>query len=535
MKLLWTRFTGIRPKTDDRLLPDGNAQVATNVRTERGGLRAMEGPRQIMQLAKGNVQTIYRFGQSISSETQWWFHWSADVDVVKGPIENDTNERTYFTGDGPPKFTMASLGTSGNNLPSASRVLGVDPPKMAPLADAYGDLPTDETGEVVEGLGTERRVYVYTFVTDLGEESQPSEPVMVEIVAGQDVRLHGLLTTSDNGAILSTKRIYRAQRGTYLFVAEIPISATSHIDNLPSDALGEVCPSLNWDPPSPTMRGLTGGPNGMMAAFDGYTVRFSEPFRPHAWPMAYQQTVSYPVVGIGQYGQSFVVLTTGLPYIMQGVDPANIAVAAAKFYQPCLSKRSIVSLGGDVIWASPDGLVSLGQGGEQILTRDLFTQAQWMALKPETMLGAWHEGWYVGSYDPGGGRRSFMFRPETQEWIDLPSLAITAMYRDTVGDALYVCINNRIHKFRGGAKMPFVWKSQEVVTPLTDFVAARVTGSYPVTFRLYKDYQLKFTKVVTEDEPFKLPASLSRLWEVEVESTEGEVLGLALSTSETDI
>lgn len=536
-KLSWTQFTGIRPKVDDRLLPDGNAQIAENVVTERGGLRAMHGTRQIMQLAKTSVQTIYRFGQALKSETQYWFHWSQDVDVVKGPIENDTNERTYWTGEGAPRFTMTSLGTAGTNLPSGSRPLGVSPPSMAPLADAYGALPTDpDTGELIQGVGSERRVYIYTFVTDLGEESQPSVPTMVEIVVGQDVRLHGLLTSTSNGATLSTKRIYRAQRGTYLFVAEIPSSATQYIDNVPSDALGEACPSLEWDEPPAGLRGLTGGPNGMMAGFEGYTVRFCEPFRPHAWPMAYQQTVGYPVVGIGQYGQAFVVLTTGLPYVMSGVHPANIAVSSAKFYQPCLSKRSIVSIGGDVVWASPDGLVSLGQSGEHILTKDLFTSDQWLERKPETMVGAWHEGWYIGGYDLGGanGKRAFMFRPENREWVDLPNIAIQAMYRDTVGDALYLCIGNRIHKFRDGALMPFTWKSQEIVTPLTDYVAARVTGTYPVTFRLYKDQQLRMTKNVTSDEPFKLPPGLARTWEVEV-AGEGEVLGIAIANSETEI
>lgn len=537
MKLQWTQFTGIRPKVDDRLLPDGNAQVAENIITERGGVRAMKGLRQIMTLSKTNVQTIYRFGQALKSETQYWFHWNQDVDVVKGPIENDTNERTYWTGEGAPRYTTTSLGTSGSNLPSGSRVLGVPPPNSAPLADAYGALPTDpDTGETIEGLGSERRVYVYTFVTDMSEESQPSAPVMVEIVVGQGVRLHGMLTTASNGAIITSKRIYRAQRGSYLFVAEIPASSTQYIDNVPSDALGEICPSIEWDAPPSTLRGLTGGPNGVLAGFDGYTVRFCEPYRPHAWPMAYQQTVGYPVVGIGQYGQSFVVLTTGLPYIMHGVHPSNIAVATARFYQPCLSKRSIVSIGGDVIWASPDGLVSLGESGERILTQELFTADQWMELRPETMVGAWHEGWYIGGYNLGGtnGRRAFMFRPSTQEWVDLPGLQIQAMYRDTVSDALYICSNNRIYKFRDGALLNFTWKSQEVVTPLTDFAAGRVTGTYPVTFKLYKDRQLRLTKVVNEDEPFKLPAGLARLWEVEV-SGQGEVLGIALSTSESDI
>src|SRR5690606_15619413 len=139
--------------------------------------------------------------------------------------------------------------------------------------------------------------------------------------------------------------------------------------------------------PSATMTALTGGPNGMMAAIDGYTVRFCEPFRPHAWPMAYSQTVDYPCVGLGQFAQTFVALTTGFPYLLSGVHPGNVSMAPAKFYQPCVSKRSVVSTGGDVIWASPDGLVSLGSSGEQVLTESIFTPEQWRALNPETMIG----------------------------------------------------------------------------------------------------------------------------------------------------
>lgn len=534
MKLQWTQFTGIRPRVDARLLPDGNAQVADNVNTERGGLRSIEDVKDIVGLTKTSVQSIYRFGQALQSETQFWFHWSADVDVVKGPIADDTSERTYWTGDGAPRYTFSSLGTAGTNLPSASRPLGVPHPNMAPLLEAHGGLPTNEEGDVIEGVGAETRVYVYTFVSDMGEESSPSSPAFTEIVVGQSVRVHGLLTTAGNGSILQTKRVYRAQRGVYLFVAEIPVTTTEFIDNVPSDALGEALPSASWDMPPETLAGLTGGPNGMMAGVDGYTVRFCEPFRPHAWPMDYQQTVGYPCVGLGQFGQTFVVLTTGLPYLIDGAHPGNVAVSSAKFYQPCLSKRSIVSTGGDVIWASPDGLVSIGHAGERNLTDGIFTPKQWMALKPETMLGNWHEGWYVGSYNPGTGIRSFMFNPNSQEWIDLPSMAITAMYRDTVSDALYVCTNNRIRKFRAGALLPFTWKSQVVLTPLADFVVARVTGTYPITFRLYKDGALRMTKVVSVDEPFKLPAGIVRSWEIGVEGT-GEVLGVAISTSEADI
>lgn len=526
MKLAWTTFTGVRPKVDERLLPDGNAQVAENVNTERGGLRPLPGLSDILALPKNNVLTIYRFGQSLQSSTEFWFHWDMDVDVAKGPIANDTEERTYWTGDGVPKYTTAAIGTGGANLPSASRPLGVAGPGTAPSLTPTGTPPS--------GANAETRVYIYTFVSDKGEESIPSAPATADLVVGQGMVVSSMETSASNGAVLEYKRIYRAQRGVYLLVAEIPATQTSYTDEVASDDLGAACPSIGWDMPPETLKALTAGPNGMMAGIDGYTVRFCEPFRPFAWPQAYSQTVDYPCVGLGQFGQTFVVLTTGFPYLINGVHPSNVAMAPAKFYQPCVAKRSIVSTGGDVIWASPDGLVSIGASGEQNLTENIFTPDQWRELRPETMTGSWHEGWYVGSYDPGSGLRSFMFRPATQEWVDLPSLAIQATYRDTVGDALYVCVDDTIKQFRAGDLLAYRWRSQEIVTPLSDFVAARVTGSYPVTFRLFKDKQLKMEKSVTSDEPFKLPGGLARQWSVEVAGTNA-VLGVALATSEGEI
>lgn len=528
MKLAWTTFSGIRPQLDRRLLPDGNAQVAQNVNTEHGALAPVEGVSDVFALAKTGVRTIYRFGLALNSATQYWFHWTSDVDVVKGPIANDTTERTYWTGDGVPKYTTAALGTAGTNLPSASRPLGVAPPTTKPTLYQFA------TGSAAEGAGTETRVYVYTFVTDNGEESAPSPPATLNILVGNGMELGQMETTSTNGAVLSTKRIYRAQRGQYLFVAEIPAANAGYTDLIASDQLGEVCPSINWDMPSPTMFALTGGANGMVAAIDGYTVRLCEPFRLHAWPMSYSQTLMYPAVGIGAFATSFVITTTGAPYILTATHPASASLVPAEFYQPCVSKRSMVSTGGEVVWASPDGLVSLGGSGANILTKDLFTTKQWQALKPETMLGEWHEGWYVGSYNPGTGQVGFMFRPATAEWIDLPTLGFTAAYRDTVTDALYLCVDNRVKKFRGGAALSYTWKSRETVTPLLDFVAARVTGDYPVTFRLYRDGALRYTKAVTSDEPFKLPDGLGRQWAVEV-SGDKPLLGIAIASSEGEL
>jgi len=527
MKLTWGPvFSGIRPKVDNRLLPDGNAQVAENTNTEHGGLYPVEDILDIMALSKSSVKSIYRFGQAINSATQYWFHWTTDVDVVKGPIANDTTERTYWTGDGVPKYTTAALGTTGSNLPSASRPLGVPAPTNTPSLAATGT-PTPDAGSEV-------RVYVYTFVTDNGEESAPSAPGTITITAGQGVNITGMQTTATNGAVLATKRIYRAQRGAYLFVAEVPAATTSYADSVASANLGEALPSGDWDMPPAAMTALTGGANGMMAALNGYSFLLCEPFRPHAWPQKYAQAMNYPGVGIGHFGSSFVIPTTGFPYVYTASHPSNPSMAPAEFYQPCVSKRSIVSTGGDVIWASPEGLVSLGQSPASVLTKDIFTPEQWQALVPSTITGNWNDGWYVGSYNPGTGIKSFMFRPATQEWVDLPSIAATAMYRDTVTDSLYLCVGDRIKRFRAGADLNYRWKSQEAVSPLTSWTAARVTGSYPVTFKLHRNGVLAFTKTVDSDEPFKLPDTLGRSWAIELSGNQA-VLGVAIATAEQEL
>jgi hypothetical protein len=528
MKLAWTKFSGIRPRYDSRLLPDGNAQVASNILTERGGVRAIQGTQDILALSKVGVKTIYRYGQALNSTTQYWFHWTTDVDAVKGPIANDTEERTYWTGEGVPKYTFASIGTGGGNLPAASRPLGVPSPTASPTLAYYEIAPSDATG-------VDTREYAYTFVTDKGEESAPSPPAVIGIQTGQGVTLSALETAASNAAVLTYKRIYRAQRGKYLFVAEIPIATTTYTDTIASDALGVVCPSIGWDTPPATMFGLVGGPNGILAAAAGYDAMFCEPYRPHAWPQKYSRALDYPIVGVGQYGQTWVFLTTGFPTSITGAHPANMSQSSSKsFYQPCSSKRSIVSIGTDVLWASPDGLCSLGAGGERVLTADIFTPEDWRTLKPDTMLGAWHEGFYIGFYNPGAGVRGFMFNPVTLEWFDLPSLAATAVYRDTVADALYVCVADHIHKWRGGANLTYTWRSAEVVTPLSDYTVARVTGDYPITFKLYKNGVLKQTKSVATDEPFKLVAGLARSWSVEVSGANAAV-GIVLSTTEADI
>jgi hypothetical protein len=123
--------------------------------------------------------------------------------------------------------------------------------------------------------------------------------------------------TIPSGYTATHRRIYRSVSGTYLFVAEVTAATTSYTDSVSAEDLGEEIPSLTWLPPPATLKGLTNLPNGIMAGFVGRDIYFCDPYHPHAWPIAYNQTVDYPVVGLGRMDTTLAVLTTGTPYFLQ--------------------------------------------------------------------------------------------------------------------------------------------------------------------------------------------------------------------------
>jgi hypothetical protein len=243
----------------------------------------------------GTPQTIYRFGQDNPSDTEHWLHWTTDVDVARSQIAGDVSEWTFFTGDGAPKATYNTIALSGSDYPTVSRPMGVPAPTQAAIATVTG---AEDTTELVE-----TRVYTYTFVSKESGREIESAPAAastsVDVRTSQGVDLTGLAAVPSGDYVITHRRIYRSTSGTFLFVAEIPVANTTYSDTVDADDLAEQLPSLNWSEPPSTLSGLTNLPNGMMAGFVGRDIYFCEPYRPHAWPVDYSQTIDYPVVGLG--------------------------------------------------------------------------------------------------------------------------------------------------------------------------------------------------------------------------------------------
>jgi len=528
-------FGGIAPVVPPRYLKDNQAQTAMNCPMWNGSLQPLaDTGSTVYNLTKsGTPKTIYRFGQDNPSDTDYWFHWTTDVDVCRSQIAGDVSEWTFFTGDGAPKATFNNIALSGTDYPSVSRPMGVVAPTVAATATAQGAV--DDT-ELVE-----TRVYTYTFVNKESGRDSESAPAPasnnVDVRTSQSVSLTNLASVPTGGYVVTHRRIYRSTSGVFLFVAEIPVANTSYTDTVEPDDLAEELPSLNWSEPPSNLSGLINLPNGMMAGFVGRDINFCEPYRPHAWPVDYSQTVDYPVVGLGRMDTTLAVMTTGSPYFIQGTHPSAMAVVKSDLEQACVSKRSIVSHGGAVFYAAPDGLMMLSPGGSRIVTDGLFSFAQWQEyFSPESIHAYQQDNQYIAFFDNGTTQGGFIFDMGSQNFI-LHDIYATAGFQDLQRDKLFVAYaDGSVGVWASGSVKSFIWRSKKFTMPkhLSFGWAQLEAEAYPMTLKVIADGVTVREHTVTSRDPFRLPAQGGRDYELEVTGTH-EVFSIAVAHSSSEL
>lgn len=503
-------FSGIAPRYRPKKLPPGFAQTARNCNLQRKSLSPLKSGLFVWTPTKvGVIKSIYKFASS------FWFHWTTDVDVVQGAIVGDTQERTYYTGDGVPKVTDAAIATSGGgtDYPTVSYNLGLPAPAATPgvTLGAGGGCATEDKIAVT---------FYYTYVTGWGEEGPPSLPSVVsDVCDGQTVTVTGMSAAPAGAYNVTTKRVYASVYGEYQYVGEVAVATADYQFVFDVSALAEPCPSEDWIAPPTDMHSLVMLPNGIAAGLSGKNVCLSEPYLLHAWPDAYQIPIDDDGVAMAAIGQSVVVVTNKNTYLGSGVDPASISMVKLEANQSCVSKRSMVDMGAIAIYASPDGLVAVSPTGQVlVVTEEILTRDQWQAYNPSSIHAYYWEGAYVAFYD-NGTQGGFIFDPTSKNGLVELGLYATAGFNDVADDALYLVVDENIVRFNGNTALTYQWKSavEEMPKPLNYGAAQVIADSYPVTFKLYADGVLKVNKSVADKRGFRLPAGyLATDWEVEL-------------------
>jgi hypothetical protein len=336
---------------------------------------------------------VFTNGVSVISNTTYWLGVMTDNSYYLETVDDTTRSKGYpatYTNGAPDTLNAGSVVT-------------------APTFRIWGNL--------IGSSIFEARGYVYTWVTEYDEEGPPSEPVVVNgwsnatwtitlfqpepenlgddyisVVDGGNQP--GVLTPAKRN--IKKTRIYRtvsnqSGMGVYFLVAEIPVEQGVYADILTDDvvALNSQLLSLYWYPPPEDLQEILAFPNGIAVGFRSNEVWFSEAYRPHAWPPGYVLTTEFPIVGLGVAAQSIVVCTQGVPYLINGINPASMALTKINLPEPCLHRGSIVATDTAVLYVSQNGLVQVNQSGAGVNTTEgWITREKWQKLTPHANVRA---------------------------------------------------------------------------------------------------------------------------------------------------
>ena len=362
----------------------------------------------------------------------------------------------------------------------------------------------------------EKRFYTHTYVTNLGEEGPPqTNDVLPNVTVGRmqevTVTLPSLDPNAGQGRVIDKRRIYRTASGNqgaaFQFLAEVSITDTEFTDDKTGEDLAEVLQSTDYGPPPAGLYAITSHPGGFLVGAANSRVYLSEPYLPHAWP-DYSVPLDQEPVALGVFDTSIVVATKGRPYLITGSDPRSMQPRNLELNEGCVAKRSLVSLGYAVVYASVNGLVMVSSRGAELVTRNLITEEEWAAYKPETMHAYEHEGRYIVFYDGGG----LMFDPR-EPGIGLIELSESpvAAHHDPLEPKLYLLRSNgEILQWDAGETMlSCTYRSGVIPMPYPANIGAMQV--YAVDYaslhvEVFADGVSVYSQPVVSQEPFVMPA-----------------------------
>lgn len=526
-----TPFSGIIPRTGNRLLPNDGAAAASSLKLQSGELRPLRRPGLTYSPASPkNALQISIFKARNGASDSSWFTWPIDVDCVRVPLATEVESRFCWTGDGAPKMITYTKAISGAalNYPLLANelMLGIPTPQTACGVSSAGGTGSATT-----------RFYCYTFLSQYGEESAPS-PISasvtgkvddtwsitamdtaplnsgigssvgnvftataypwlrvgdavtvnsiartVTVVSGNTFTFDGATYTAGPGVAWArvtpwntasmTKNLYRTSGSTGAFQlvnnATIAAATTTYSDTY-TDAViaGDDLISTGWVPPPVGLRNLCLHPSGSLCGFVGNLFCASEPLQPHAWPTAYQLSSGYNGVGMAVFGSTVVMATAGQPFVVTGVEPASMTGEDVQGMYPCLSKRSVFSIGNAVLYSSLHGMVQVGVQGVGIFTDPWYTKDEWKDLNPATMICTTAYGRIYVLYTSTAGLQSLIvFDGPLLTAVDGNSVAGSELYADATTGELYITKSDGISLWDDPTKAPLdgLWKSKDFVFP----------------------------------------------------------------------
>lgn len=537
------KFSGLIPRVPLTDLPINAAAVAENIDFGYNELRSLRGDFKLRDLTLA-ARSVF------SVDGLRFYVWPEDVDAVISPLQNGpASDRLYYTTGNDFRLTPISLATIGGAPPSTSFRVGVPRPSTPPRinvehpaapkgpiatveatpADTYqarltaAQLAADTTFKSSVVTGTENRTYTYAYANVYQEQGPPSEAAMIEVkaitVAGvttySKVTVEVAFDGTGDYVPITGARLYR-QGGSseeYFFVKMISGTEgkVQTVDTTGAGALNEVLESENAYPPSPQLTGLFNIGNGILCAWKGRELWFSDAYRPWSWPPAYMITVPHTIVGAHLHAAGALVTTVAEPSLISGVSPDAMAEIPLDIAHAGASKWSVISIAGRALYACHDGIVAVeGSSPSMALSDRFFTREVWRdrcGAGLASMQFARYDGKLI-VFSKAGAFVPFMLDlSEGGEMTDLPQFVASTASVLTTSDQMYVVSGTTLRQFGGGSMLPLRWATGDIVLAAPAALAVvqvECTGDF--TIRFYQKDKLGYTKTVESGETiFYLP------------------------------
>ena len=461
-------FGGRLPKRSKRLLPENYSQEANNVKLLSGELRGLHALSLVHEFPDATLpKSVWRVENTGEPKEDAWFS-SQDpkAALVKSPLINDAFDRWFLFEDGQPAQVLTFTDIKNDTGPYALNFTHpTTPPTLVPtIFDAGAQLQT--------------RVYVYTYVTEWGEESTPSAPQTVEVDEGGTVAISDFYVPAPTieGRAFETLRIYRTVTGeestSFFFLADLTWLDDLYVDSISSAivALNETLTAANNEPAPDGLFGARIHPSGSTVAVKGRDIYFSKPYLPHAWPEEYRLSVADEIVGIEVFEQNTAIMTAGRPNLAYGATPENQGLLKFSFPEPCIAHGSIVGSPEGAYYASHQGLVLMTSIGPTNISRDIIGKEEWGNdyATPE-MSCARYGTQYVGLESPTEG---FIIdnsdtRIALTDILAVGTQSFVSMTEDLYTGDVYLVAGDDVFLWDDpdAPEVDYMWKSKQQVIP----------------------------------------------------------------------
>lgn len=546
-----TTFSGMIPAIEDKLLPNGNAAYAMNCRLDNGKLRAFRVPVSTNDVHVGDIAYDQK-----------------DDFVFSGPIDSKhptlfrlltQNFHNYNTGATPYNLYPRVFGLAGNVVrgidlgSTRTRSLGVPP---GPTVIFNGIQGTPGTRSEFYAP----RAYCATYVNSFGEESAPGAPsvdiqcyegdvILLRILPSftpgvpdtfdvRKIRLYRTLAEFETGEQMGNKNNteFHLVREFNYVTNEFPFNDNITSDMMPADLL---LSREFFIPPQLDAVGMVELELGFLAiAYRDGTIRLSERFQYHAFPIRNQITIPQVIDNIvAYYNTIFVTCKSGACYQVQ----VSLDASGVKFdpqYYPDLywstAPQTLVRTNYGALFSSQKGLMALNKGAQTLVTQNLILPQQWKSsFAPQ--YGAWIPGFYLGLNtltgkswlmdvpdDISGGNQFGILTYVDKRLIKVDPYGSTRFSMVYGKDKLYIAIGNVTYTWDGleieqeynEERVPYLWRSKLYVEAApTSFAAAKVVmksdfqqSNTPITFRFFGDGVLRLQRTINRGIPFRLPS-----------------------------